>query len=212
LVTVVKQKTRNVKPDKREAIVEAAREMFTTQGYETTTIAEVARRAEVAVGTVYLYFKNKVDLLEAVKGDWEVQFVSSMAKPEILALPPHLRTRPLMQACFATCAEYTEMVQLMGMQVQEVGVHQSQVDRKFGIIQASIEGILRDGIETGVFRPEVDPSTGAIVAFGMVNAALHHCFDLEDGKNQERYIDTLVDILECWLIKPELLKASSSHS
>lgn len=206
MVTAVKQKTKKAKPDKRDAIIEAARQLFTTEGYETTTIAEVAKLAEVAVGTVYLYFKNKVDLLEAVKGYWELTFVKSMAKPEILALPPHLRARPLMQACFETCAEYTDMVQLMGMQVQEVGIHQSQVDRKFSLIQESIEGILKEGIEAGVFRPDIDPKTGAIVAFGMVNAALHHCFDLEGGKNQERYIDTLVDLLQHWLSTSEVLQ------
>lgn len=45
------------------AIVEAAIEIFSEKGFHNTKIVEVAKKAEVADGTVYLYFKNKDDLL-----------------------------------------------------------------------------------------------------------------------------------------------------
>src|SRR5438094_8059206 len=99
-------RARSDESDKRQAIVEAARALFTTKGYETTTIAEVARQAGVAVGTVYLYFKNKNDLLYAVKGDWEDDFLQFLAQPELQAVPHHLRARPLMEACFKLCDQH----------------------------------------------------------------------------------------------------------
>ncbi len=40
-------------------ILQAAEEVFATQGYHKATIADIARKAQYAVGTVYLYFKNK---------------------------------------------------------------------------------------------------------------------------------------------------------
>src|SRR5438477_1485849 len=89
------------KPDKRQAIIEAARVLFTTEGYEATTIADVAGKAGVAVGTVYLYFKNKTELLVAVKGDWDREFLQFMAQPELQVIPHHRRARPLIEACFA---------------------------------------------------------------------------------------------------------------
>jgi AcrR family transcriptional regulator len=48
---------------KRLRIVEAATELFIRNGYRKTSVEEVARRAGVAKGTVYLYFKTKAHLL-----------------------------------------------------------------------------------------------------------------------------------------------------
>jgi AcrR family transcriptional regulator len=51
--------------DKRQRILEAARKRFRYFGVKKTTMQEIARDAGVAVGTLYLYFKNKDDLLVA---------------------------------------------------------------------------------------------------------------------------------------------------
>jgi TetR/AcrR family transcriptional regulator, fatty acid metabolism regulator protein len=48
---------------KRQAIIEAAINVFARKGYLKAKISEVAEKANVADGTVYLYFKNKDDLL-----------------------------------------------------------------------------------------------------------------------------------------------------
>src|SRR5204863_6962653 len=109
------KETGHKKLDKRQAIVDAARSLFTTAGYEATTIADVARKAGVAVGTVYLYFKNKTELLYALKGDWETEYLELMARPELQAIPHHKRARSLIEASFAMCAQQTDMVQLMGL-------------------------------------------------------------------------------------------------
>lgn len=52
-----------VKADKRKALIDAAIEVFAEKGYSNTVVAEVAAVANVAAGTVYLYFENKEDLL-----------------------------------------------------------------------------------------------------------------------------------------------------
>ncbi len=49
--------------DKRERILAAAVKVFATHGYYTAKISQVAKEASVADGTIYLYFKNKDDLL-----------------------------------------------------------------------------------------------------------------------------------------------------
>ena len=51
--------------DKRQRILEAARKRFRYYGVRKTTMQEIARDAGVAVGTLYLYFKDKDDLLVA---------------------------------------------------------------------------------------------------------------------------------------------------
>ena len=56
--------------DKRQRILEAARKRFRYYGVRKTTMHEIARDAGVAVGTLYLYFKDKDDLLVACTNEY----------------------------------------------------------------------------------------------------------------------------------------------
>jgi AcrR family transcriptional regulator len=55
--------------DKRERIRRAGWELFTTIGYDETTTRDVAERADVAVGTLFIYAEDKRDLLCLVMHD-----------------------------------------------------------------------------------------------------------------------------------------------
>ena len=52
--------------DKREAILRAAIKVFANSGYFNSKVADIAREAGVADGTVYLYFKSKEDILHSI--------------------------------------------------------------------------------------------------------------------------------------------------
>jgi AcrR family transcriptional regulator len=52
-------------PGKRERLVEATRVLLHQQGVEATTIADVAKAADVPVGNIYYYFKTKDELVAA---------------------------------------------------------------------------------------------------------------------------------------------------
>ncbi|MCP4648152.1 MAG: TetR/AcrR family transcriptional regulator, partial [bacterium] len=52
-----------------ESIVLAARLLFTTQGYKTTTMGEIAEASDVAVGTLYNYFKSKGEIMLAIASE-----------------------------------------------------------------------------------------------------------------------------------------------
>jgi len=60
------------KNHKYHQILEAAVKVFARQGFHQSTVAQIAREAGVADGTIYLYFKNKDDIL--------VQFFSFRTK------------------------------------------------------------------------------------------------------------------------------------
>src|ERR1041385_4661937 len=51
---------------KRRQIIEGAREVFLTQGVDAASMNDIARKAGVSKGTLYVYFKNKEDLFEAI--------------------------------------------------------------------------------------------------------------------------------------------------
>jgi TetR/AcrR family transcriptional regulator, fatty acid metabolism regulator protein len=57
---------RPVVADKREAILRAAIRVFARNGYFNSKVADIAREAGVADGTVYLYFKSKEEILHSI--------------------------------------------------------------------------------------------------------------------------------------------------
>ncbi|HCP46487.1 MAG TPA: TetR family transcriptional regulator [Deltaproteobacteria bacterium] len=60
--TAVKQRT----ADKRGQILAAAVDVFASRGFHRSRVADVARAADVADGTIYLYFKSKDDILISI--------------------------------------------------------------------------------------------------------------------------------------------------
>src|ERR1700732_4917969 len=69
--------------ERREAIIEAALDEFIARGYAATRLDDVAKRAGVAKGTIYLYFKDKQTLFEELVRTAIVPLVARLA-----ALPP----------------------------------------------------------------------------------------------------------------------------
>src|SRR5437870_562093 len=65
-VSSVRAKPRNSSGDKRAAILRAATRVFARNGYFNSKVADIARAAGVADGTVYLYFKSKEEILHSI--------------------------------------------------------------------------------------------------------------------------------------------------
>lgn len=59
---------RVIKPpdERRRELIDAARALFLEQGYEQTSMSDIAKRANVAQGTFYIYFNAKQDVLAAI--------------------------------------------------------------------------------------------------------------------------------------------------
>ena len=70
----------------RQRVLDAARDLFETQGYEETTVREIARRAEVAVGSVFTTFASKGDILSQVMADRLDELYAELDR-----VIPHLR-------------------------------------------------------------------------------------------------------------------------
>src|ERR1043166_9612640 len=58
--------TRNSTADKRSSILRAATRVYARNGYFNSKVADIARAADVADGTVYLYFKSKEEILHSI--------------------------------------------------------------------------------------------------------------------------------------------------
>jgi len=63
---MARKSSRNGASGKRESILRAATRVFAHNGYFNSKVADIARQAEVADGTVYLYFKSKEEILHSI--------------------------------------------------------------------------------------------------------------------------------------------------
>lgn len=74
--------TRNMVTDKREAILRSAIHVFADKGYFNSKVADIAGKANIADGTVYLYFKSKEEILHSIFNRAMAEFIS-LGKKEI---------------------------------------------------------------------------------------------------------------------------------
>jgi TetR/AcrR family fatty acid metabolism transcriptional regulator len=72
-----RKSSRNVATGKRESILRAATRVFARNGYFNSKVADIAREAEVADGTVYLYFKSKEEILHSIFNQNMAEAISS---------------------------------------------------------------------------------------------------------------------------------------
>jgi TetR/AcrR family transcriptional regulator, fatty acid metabolism regulator protein len=71
--------------DKRQRILQAAAKVFARKGYHGARVSEIARRADVADGTIYLYFRNKEDILVSLFDEVMIEHLRQ-AREELGAL------------------------------------------------------------------------------------------------------------------------------
>jgi AcrR family transcriptional regulator len=98
-VTLQARKRRSLPPEaRRAAILDAALDEFTARGYEGARLDDVARRAGIAKGTIYLYFADKEALFQ--------ELVRSMVGPVLATLEqmraPDIPARMLIEGLLAT--------------------------------------------------------------------------------------------------------------
>ncbi|MFQ5603303.1 MAG: TetR/AcrR family transcriptional regulator [bacterium] len=65
-----------VKEDKRSRILKAAVKVFAQKGFYNSKVADIAKNAQVADGTIYLYFKNKDDILISIFEEEMGEFIT----------------------------------------------------------------------------------------------------------------------------------------
>src|ERR1051325_4948418 len=85
---MAKRSSRNGAVGKRELILRAATRVFARNGYFNSKVADIARAANVADGTVYLYFKSKDEILHSIFDQtiadaigWGRKLIKALADP-----------------------------------------------------------------------------------------------------------------------------------
>lgn len=150
---------------RRSQIVRAALRSFARDGFIATTMADIAEEADLSVGVLYRYFPSKDALLEAVmeasrKSD-RASRASSMGDGSPLERLEQFFLRHL--EWFGDPGTKKQL----GVNVRAFG-EALMVEGGPEIVQASleeaiedVEAVVREGQESGLFRPELDPRATA---------------------------------------------------
>ncbi len=172
-----------IKPDARRALVEerrdqilkAAIEVFGEKGFERATIADVARRAGVAEGSIYNYFKNKGDLLIGIPQQivqLPIQAITPLLERTSArgGVPPEQVLAVIARNLIAVFHQNARIFRVLISTVP----HLKQAAREKYTSQVILHAIgmletyFRKQIELGVFRQDQDPRVLAVSFFGML--------------------------------------------
>ncbi len=84
----------------RRALTDAALRLFAENGYDNTTVADIAAAAEVSARTFFSYFPSKEDILLA-DADERIELIRDVIDRLPAGTPPHVAIRAMLDAVFA---------------------------------------------------------------------------------------------------------------
>lgn len=187
------------KERKRLRILEAATDLFVKFGYRKTSIDEVARRAGVAKGTVYLYFKTKGDLLVQAVAREKLQRSEHLLLQLQAELDPKERLRKVIRLSLAVPDSMPLTASLMSGD-REILIALDEVspdlrEKIFATQEQSLVEMLEDAAPQGRWtRDDLQSRAGVLLGL-MYSSASIMDERARHGMTTEAYVDVLVDIL-----------------
>jgi len=190
---------RKIDPLKREAILKSARERFKECGVERTTMAQIALKAGVATGTIYLYFKSKSQIVDALCDYYLLENIRAIA-PEYDNPDINQAISGAVHASLKHAAENADLVRLIDLRRSNGSkTRRPQADK---VVQKTLREGLSKYIREGSMRP-YNVIVMAELISGMLEWISKVCFVWSDV-DPMRYEDTLVEMLRhALLIKCE---------
>lgn len=156
--------------DKRDAILRAAIKVFARNGYFQSQVADVARVAGVAAGTVYLYFRSKDDLLvsifERAMGDAIAEGKAALAE----VADPAERLRRIARLHLERLGRDRDLAVVVQVELrQSIKFMERFSSTHLQDYLAIIRRAVADGQQAGAFRRDVDANLAAKALFGALD-------------------------------------------
>ncbi|MDW0112951.1 TetR/AcrR family transcriptional regulator [Sporosarcina saromensis] len=158
---------------KYKQIIDAAVIVIAENGYHQAQVSKIAKEAGVADGTIYLYFKNKEDILISVfreKMGIFVENVKEIVKKEISATE---KLYKLIDNHFSLLYHDRHLAI-----VTQLELRQSNKDLRFRINEVLkeylvlLDSILREGIDSGEFDEKIDIRLARQMVFGTIDETI----------------------------------------
>jgi AcrR family transcriptional regulator len=197
------------KAERPSEILDAAFEEFALHGYAATRLEDVAARAGVTKGTIYVYFESKERLFEALAHECGKELHARIAPiVEDESEPTADSIRANLVSLFHACVDDRRSQEFLRLLISEAMRFPVLVDEHFESFIAPILGKLRQrvqrGIETGVFRATRAVDFPELL---MGPALSIHIWKLLFAERRpldtEQYIQSAVDLLLNGLLAPD---------
>jgi AcrR family transcriptional regulator len=154
-------------PGPRDAILEAALEVFRENGYERTSVRAIAERADISISSLYAHIKSKEELfLELVAPVLERAY-ADMGEIVASAEPAREKLRrAIVRGTSAFDANYEELV--IYLRDFFPILERADPERRREYEQTWID-LIQQGVAEGVLRADIDPKLTAYGLLGMIN-------------------------------------------
>jgi TetR/AcrR family fatty acid metabolism transcriptional regulator len=161
-------KTRGI--EKRERILQSAIKVFARKGFYNTRVSEIARQAGVADGTIYLYFKNKDDILISIFTD-RIGKLNDEMERQLSQLPtPAAKIERIVSIQLGLLRGHKDLAEVITINLRQSNRFLKQYaapgfNRYLDIIAA----VIQEGQDQGEFTTEVSPRVAACALFGALD-------------------------------------------
>jgi TetR/AcrR family fatty acid metabolism transcriptional regulator len=156
--------------EKRGRILDAAMRVFARNGFYLSRVSEIARTAGVADGTVYLYFRNKDDILISIFRDRIDALSAAVARETGRLDDPAEKLRRIVEIQLGIVREHRDLAEVLTINLRQSNRFLKQYAApKFNHYLDLIADVVAEGQRKGVFREDVSPRVFACAFFGALD-------------------------------------------
>ncbi len=156
--------------NKHQKILHAAIKVFSERGFYNSRVSEIAKEAEVADGTIYLYFKNKDDILISLFEEEFGKFVQNMQAELGKEKDPLQKIKRFAITHLSLVTKHPHLGEVMGVEVrQSTKFMKEYVNKPFIEYLNIIRSVVIEGQEKGLFRKDLTPGVMKRAFFGALD-------------------------------------------
>ena len=156
--------------EKRDRILRAAVKIFSRKGFFNSKVSEIARAAEVADGTIYLYFRNKDDLLISLFEEKMGEVVSNVREKIAMGGSALEKLKIYVDNHMNLLEREADLVEVLQVELRQSSKFlKGYTPVKFLEYLDVLSGILEEGIRDGEFRIDLNVSVARRVVFGAMD-------------------------------------------
>ena len=156
--------------DKREAILRAATTVFARNGYFNSKVADIARAAGVADGTVYLYFKSKEEILRSIFDRSVAEALEAARKRVERITDAREKLRQIALLHLERLGADRDLAVVFQVELRGSTKFMEEFSAAgFAEYLSLIRSTFEEGQRAGVFRPELNARVVAKILFGALD-------------------------------------------
>lgn len=156
--------------DKSAAILDAAQKVIAREGYHSARISHIAAEAGVATGTVYLYFRNKPDLLLSLLRSRVGRLVANARSCLSGAADPEEKLRRFVRQHLRSLADKRDLAVVTQIEMRQADFRvQRQISEVMREYFQVIDEIVAEGQAAGFIRRSVDARQIRNMIFGTLD-------------------------------------------